>query len=158
MTHVFGEKSKTNLVGVHPIMVRVANLAITKSAADFSVFEGVRTLDRQRKLVAAGASKTLKSKHLVHEDGFGHAYDLVPWIDGMPRWEWGPIYEIARAVREAAIEVGGDAMKIVWGGVWDRRLVELGATAKEIALAVQAYQVRHPGPDFLDGPHFQLGA
>ena len=157
MTFALGQKSLNNLQGVHPVLVKVVKQAIAFSGQDFTVFEGLRTIERQRALLASGASKTLKSKHIKQADGFGHAYDLVPWIDGAPRWEWGPIYEIARAVRQAALEVGGEAIQIVWGGVWDRRLAELPDTAKGIASAVQAYQVRHPGPDFIDGPHFQLG-
>ncbi len=45
---------------------------------DFSVKEGVRTLARQRQLVAEGRSRTMRSKHLVQSDGFGHAVDLYP--------------------------------------------------------------------------------
>lgn len=155
---VLGSGSKSKLIGVHPVIVRVVALAIHYTAQDFTVYEGKRSVERQRALLKAGASKTMKSKHIIQEDGLGHAVDLVPFIDGQPRWEWGPIYEITRAVRQAALEVGGEAMGIVWGGVWDRKLVALPDTAQGIKLAVQAYQVRHPGPDFIDGPHFQLGA
>jgi peptidoglycan L-alanyl-D-glutamate endopeptidase CwlK len=41
----------------------------------------------------------MNSRHLIRSDGFGHAVDLVPWINGKPRWEWKPIYHIAAAVR-----------------------------------------------------------
>lgn len=152
--YAFGAASKAKLVGVHPKLVAVVTSAISYSAQDFTVYEGVRTLERQKKLVASHASKTLASQHIVQSDGFGHAVDLVPWIDGQPRWEWGPIYEIGRAVRMAALEL---SVSIRWGGVWDRRLTDLPADRAGIQAAVSAYCARHPGPDFIDGPHFELG-
>lgn len=159
-----GAKSLANLNGVHPALVAVVKRAIEISAQDFTVFEGLRTLERQKKLVASGASKTLNSMHIAGKDrlrpenagAFGHAVDLVPWIDGQARWEWGAIYPIAVAMRAAAVEQGV-ADKLNWGGVWDRWMSELQPSGAGIKLAVEQYTVRHPGPDFLDGPHFQIG-
>lgn len=153
MTYILGAKSSANLAHVHPGLVAVVERAIAITTQDFTVYEGLRTSARQRLLVAAKASKTLNSKHLEQPDGFGHAVDLVPWIDGTPRWEWGPIYDIAAAVREAAIALD---VPLRWGGVWDRRINDLSAGADAIETAVKAYAARHPGPDFLDGPHFEL--
>lgn len=150
MSFSLGEKSLTNLGGVHPQLVAVVKEAIELSKADFTVYEGLRSLAHQAELVAAGASKTMSSKHLVQIDGFGHAVDLVPWVAGQPRWEWGPIYHIARAVRQAATNQN---VELVWGGVWDRTLNALTGSIED---EVKAYSARHPGPDFLDGPHFQL--
>lgn len=73
-----GKTSLQRLDGVHPNLVRVVRRAIEITAQDFSVNEGLRTLERQRRLVASGASQTLNSKHLKQADGFGHAVDLVP--------------------------------------------------------------------------------
>lgn len=159
-----GTKSLANLRGVHPVLVMVVKRAIEISTQDFTVFEGLRTLERQKKLVASGASKTLNSMHIAGKDrlnptsaaAYGHAVDLVPWIDGQARWEWGAIYPIAAAMRAAAVEQGV-ADKLNWGGVWDRWISEIQPSAAGIKLAVKAYTVRHPGPDFLDGPHFQIG-
>jgi len=153
MTFALGAKSLTNLAHVHPGLVAVVERAIAITTQDFTVQEGLRTSARQRLLVASGASKTLNSKHLEQPDGSGHAVDLVPWIDGTARWEWVPIYHIAAAIREAAIALD---VPLRWGGVWDRRLNDLPAGAEALKAAVQAYSARHPGPDFLDGPHFEL--
>lgn len=153
MTFVLGAKSLANLQGVHPKLADVVERAISLTGQDFTVQEGLRTSARQRALVASGASQTINSKHLQQPDGFGHAVDLVPWIDGTPRWEWGPIYLIADAVRLAAIEL---VVPIRWGGVWDRRLNDLPPGPAAIKAAVTQYTVRHPGPDFLDGPHMEL--
>ena len=153
MTYSLGAQSRAKLVGVDRKLVGVVNAAITVSAQDFTVYEGLRTVERQKKLVATGASKTMNSMHIKQADGFGHAVDLVPWIDGEPRWEWGPIYEIARAVRQAAIQQG---VALRWGGVWDKALADLPADRAGIQAAVAAYCARHPGPDFIDGPHFEI--
>ena len=153
MTFALGKRSMERLNGVHPRLDMVVETAITISTQDFTVFEGLRTLERQRELVRTGASKTLNSKHIEQDDSFGHAVDLVPWIDGQARWEWGPIYPIASAMREAAVI---HSVNIRWGGVWDRRLNDLPPGANALKAAVQAYSVRHPGPDFLDGPHYEL--
>lgn len=153
MSFALSARSRAELIGVHPELIAVVEQAIVLTAQDFCVHDGVRTLEQQKALVRAGASKTLNSRHLIREDGFGHAVDLVPWIGGKPRWEWKPIYLIAVAVRRAAVEQGVD---LTWGGVWDRRLADLPQTAAGIEAAVRAYCVRHPGPDFIDGPHFEL--
>jgi peptidoglycan LD-endopeptidase CwlK len=150
-----GQTSLTRLHGVHSSLVAVVQRAIQLTVQDFTVFEGLRTPERQRKLVAAGASKTMDSYHLPQHDGLGHAVDLVPWIDGQPRWEWKPIFNIALAVDQAATELGV-ADHIVWGGVWDRNLAQIGGSAAKMEAEVHAYGVRHPGPDFIDGPHFQF--
>jgi peptidoglycan L-alanyl-D-glutamate endopeptidase CwlK len=96
--------------GVHPDMVRVVCRAIEITDIDFTVLEGVRSLDRQRQLLKAGASKTLKSRHLT-----GHAVDLGALFEGEVSWSWPLYHRIAFAVKSAAIELG---VKIDWGGDW----------------------------------------
>jgi len=153
MTFALSARSRAELKGVHPDLVAVVGRAIVLTVQDFTVHDGVRTLAQQKALVRTGASKTLNSRHLIRPDGFGHAVDLVPWIGGRPRWDWKPIYPIAAAMRRAAVERG---VRIRWGGVWDRLLNDLPETAAGLEAAVRAYCTRHPGPDFIDGPHFEL--
>lgn len=94
---------------MHPDLVSVVKLAIERSDVDFMVTEGLRTKERQRELVAAGASKTMNSRHIT-----GHAVDLVAYVNGI-RWDW-PLYEkIAKAMKQAAYELN---IKIEWGGDW----------------------------------------
>jgi len=153
MGFCFGKASLAKLDGVHPDLVRVFKRAITISRQDFSIHDGLRTIEQQRALVNRGASQTMKSMHLPQADGLGHAGDAVPYINGQLRWEWGPIYDIAAAMAEAArIE----KVRVRWGGCWDRVLNDLGATADDMRKAVAGYCARHPGPDFIDGPHFEL--
>ncbi|HUD28947.1 MAG TPA: M15 family peptidase [Novosphingobium sp.] len=153
MPYALGQRSLAQLVGVHPSLVKVAHRAIAITKQDFTVQEGLRSIETQRLYVKRGASKTMASKHLKQADGFGHAIDLVPWLNGQPRWEWPLIWEIAQAVDVAATELG---VKLIWGAVWDRRMDQYGGGAAALKAEVEAYKLRHPGPDFLDGPHYQL--
>lgn len=155
MTFVLGSASRRELTGVDLRLVRVVERAITTTKADFTVHDGIRTMAEQRRYVAQGASKTMRSKHLS-----GLAVDLVPWVGGRPRWWWGPIYQIAAAMRNAAIDLN---VPIRWGVVWDRRLNDLApgvndpdALAEALRDEGLAYNARHPGPDFPDGPHYEL--
>lgn len=148
-----GSKSLAKLVGVHPDLVSVVKRAIEITDQDFQVHDGVRTREFQAALVARGASKTMNSRHLPQADGLGHAVDLVPLIDGQLRWEWKPIFRIAWAVDQAATELG---VRIRWGGVWDRTMDQYGGDPVAMDAAVKEYCARHPGSDFIDGPHFEL--
>jgi peptidoglycan L-alanyl-D-glutamate endopeptidase CwlK len=105
-------RSLANLEGVHPDLVRVVKLAITLTPIDFVVIEGLRTKERQRQLVNAGASRTMNSRHII-----GQAVDLAAYVDGEIRWDW-PLYpRIAVAMKAAAQELG---VKMTWGGDWPR--------------------------------------
>ena len=105
-----GPRSKARLQGVNPDLVKVVERAIKLSEVDFTVIEGLRTLERQRKLVDAGASQTMKSRHLT-----GHAVDLAAWVDDRVDWSW-PLYDkIAQAMKQASAQVN---VPIEWGGNW----------------------------------------
>ncbi|MBU3742387.1 MAG: M15 family metallopeptidase, partial [Candidatus Kapabacteria bacterium] len=106
-TFVLGKGSLKELKGVHPDLVKVVKRAIVLTTQDFTVHDGLRTIEEQREYVARGASTTLTSRHLT-----GHAVDLVPYINGKLRWEWPPIYAIAEAVRTAAVELD---VPLRWG-------------------------------------------
>ena len=120
-------RDHARLAGLHPDLVRVVERA--RLAVPFMVVEGLRTRERQAKLVAIGASRTMNSRHLT-----GHAVDLVYWLDdgdGVPengelRWDWPLARQVAAAMKVAAQE---EDVTLVWGGDW---------------------------PSFPDGPHFEL--
>lgn len=112
MAFRLSSRSRSRLAGVHPDMVRVVERATTLTPVDFMVTEGLRTIERQRKLVAAGASRTMNSRHIT-----GHAVDVAAIVDGKVRWDW-PLYpRIAKAFRDAARQEG---VKIIWGGMWPK--------------------------------------
>lgn len=119
--------SEARLVGVHPDLVRVVRRAAEISALPFRILEGVRTLARQKQLVAKGASQTLRSRHIpAGRPSVAHAVDLGALVGGSVRWDW-PLYDrLAVAMKQAAHDVG---VPIEWGGDWKT---------------------------FKDGPHFQL--
>ena len=121
------ERSEKNLLGVHRDLYVIARLAAVICPIKFIVTEGLRTIERQKALVAAGASKTMKSRHLT-----GHAIDLAAMVDFDGdgdldiRWDW-PLYaKLADAMKQAAKTC---ELPIEWGGDWTT---------------------------FKDGPHFQL--
>ncbi|MDB4215771.1 M15 family metallopeptidase [bacterium] len=108
MSYKLGTRSLQNLSGVHPDLVAVVKLAITKTTQDFTVIEGVRNINRQRELVKKGASTTMNSRHIT-----GHAVDMVPWpVD----WEDLERFEVmSEAMKTAAEELD---IPIKWGGDW----------------------------------------
>lgn len=110
MAIVLGTRSLSRLNGVHPDLVKVVKRAAEISGIDFTVLEGVRSLARQKQLLAAGASKTMKSRHLT-----GHAVDLGVMVAGTVRWDWPLYHKLAVIVKQAAKEVG---VPIEWGGDW----------------------------------------
>ena len=106
----FGKRSHDKLLGIHPDLIAVMDRAIELTEIDFAITEGVRTEERQKALVASGASTTMRSRHLT-----GHAVDVAAFLGKELRWDW-PLYgKIAEAVKAAAKEVG---VPVEWGGDW----------------------------------------
>lgn len=110
MTITLGTRSLQRLEGVHPDLVRVVKKAAAISALDFTVLEGLRTLERQKKLFAQRATQTMKSRHLT-----GHAVDLAPMVGGEVRWDWPLYHRLADIVKQAAADEG---VAVEWGGDW----------------------------------------
>lgn len=107
---ILDARSEKSLKGVHADLVRVVRAAAKISTIDFVVTEGLRTIERQRSLVASGASTTMKSRHIT-----GHAVDLAARVNGEIRWDW-PLYQkLAAAMKAGAAQVG---VSIEWGGDW----------------------------------------
>ena len=104
------QKSKDRLAQIHPDLARVIYRADEMKQMDFIVTEGIRTLERQKELLAKHATTTLKSRHLT-----GHAVDLAVMIGDEVRWDW-PLYtKLGFVVKEAAKIEG---IPLEWGGDW----------------------------------------
>jgi len=103
---MISDRSRQNLTGVHPDLVRVIERA-DEMGANFTVVCGLRTKAEQEKLVAQGKSRTLKSRHLT-----GHAVDLV---DERFTWSEREMERLAEVVKRAAADV---RVPIEWGGDW----------------------------------------
>jgi peptidoglycan L-alanyl-D-glutamate endopeptidase CwlK len=104
------DRSLKRLEGVHPDLVAVVLGAAQITEVDFIVTEGLRTKERQEQLVRAGASKTLKSRHLT-----GHAVDLAAKVGNEVRWDWPLYHKLAAAMKDSAAALG---IEIEWGGDW----------------------------------------
>lgn len=108
--HTLSDRSLERLKGVHADLVNVVKFASSNSEIKFEISEGLRSLAKQRSLLASGATQTLNSRHLS-----GHAIDVYAIIEGEVRWDW-PLYsKIADAMKKAAqfLEI-----PIEWGGDW----------------------------------------
>jgi peptidoglycan L-alanyl-D-glutamate endopeptidase CwlK len=145
---VLGKQSLEELEGVHSDLVVVVHRAIELTVQDFSVHDGIRTFEEQKKLVESGASQTLDSRHIT-----GHAVDLVPYINGKLRWEWNPIYRIADAVRMAAKELN---IPLRWGGAWDVSFTDTDDLTEDLVSDYIARRRRGGKKAFIDGPHYEL--
>ena len=126
MSIILSQKSLTKLEGAHPDLVRVVKRAAALSSIDFTVLEVLRTPARQKELVAKGASKTLRSRHLPGADGKSRAVDIAPLDGAQVSWAWPVYHKLAPIIKQAAKDEG---VPIEWGGDWRT---------------------------FKDGPHWQL--
>ena len=104
------ERDRKRLVGVHLDLVAVVEGAAEITEVDFVITEGMRTKERQEQLVRAGASRTLKSRHLT-----GHAVDLAAKVGDEIRWDWPLYHKLADAMKQSAAALG---IEIEWGGDW----------------------------------------
>lgn len=129
MPFTFSARSLTNLVGVHPDLIRVATEALAITPVDFGIIEGVRTLARQQQLFdqIPRVTWTMHSRHLG-----GFAIDFMAYVNGVGTFDdsHGAYEQIATAFKLAADRL---AIKIKWGGDFppgqtDRDHIELDAS------------------------------
>lgn len=170
MPFQLGQRSLAYSVHVDPVLMNVVRGAIARSTVDFGMTEGQsRTVAEQQEKVRRGVSRVRPgpgARHMIQPDGYSKAVDLVPWIDG--RFQWGDgnwrvrradgvvvdaFFEIAAAMVGAARDAG---VRLRWGAVWDRNTDTLPTSPAGLRAELEAYKVRHAGPDFLDGPHWEL--
>jgi len=138
-SYSFGAASQKALVGVHPDLVKVLTTAITNSPIDFSINEGVRSLATQQKYYTWGRTVinpntgplpgkpfgdtntnadgvVHKSNHQKKADGYGHAVDLYPYINGKIDFGAGAtLVTIANHIKKVAETL---EIAITWGGDW----------------------------------------
>lgn len=123
-------RDEAHLKKVHPDLARV----IRRAAADwkdtsksFFITCSIRTLEEQKKLKAAGASKTLRSRHLPGKTNkLSHAVDLAVRMGNNIKWDWPLYVDLSKKIKAAAAK---EKVSIEWGGDW---------------------------VSFRDGPHYQL--
>lgn len=119
-----------HLKKLHPDLARVIRRAAAMWPHKDQVFFitcSLRTLAEQKKLMASGASRTMRSRHLPgKKTGLSHAVDLAIKLDGKVRWDWPLFAQMAQTIKAAAKV---EKVPVEWGGDWK---------------------------SFRDGPHFQL--
>lgn len=149
MMFKLSERSLKNLEGVDGRLVAVVKRAIEITKVDFGVIEGLRTPERQRELVLAGASQTMFSKHIE-----GRAVDLMAYIGSRASWELNLYDDIADAMKQAAQELG---LPLKWGGAWTvpdiRKWEGTMQSAMDSYIDTRRAQGRKP---FIDGPHYEI--
>ena len=122
-----GKRSLDTLKGIHPDLVMVMHEAIKETPIDFTITDGVRTTAQQQALYAKGRTKPgakvtnadgikNKSNHQVKSDGYGHAVDLYPYINGKIDFnDTHSLDIIAKHIKATANHMG---ISIGWGGDW----------------------------------------
>lgn len=123
-----GKGSLATLKGIHPSLIKVITEAIKDTPVDFSVTDGVRTTAEQKALYAKGRTAPgeivtkadgvkNKSNHQVKADGFGHAIDLYPYVNGAIDFNdnGNNLPAIANHIIAVATRLG---ISVGWGGNW----------------------------------------
>jgi len=142
-------RSMGRLEGINPDLIRVVTEAIKTTKVDFGVTCGMRTVEEQEKLVASGASQTMKSKHLE-----GRAVDLVAYVGSNITWQLNMYDDLADAMGDAACKL---EVPIKWGAAWT--IGDIGDFTGTMEDAMNEYvdlrrsQGRRP---FIDAPHFEM--
>ena len=148
MSFKLSTRSLGKLEGVDSSLVAVVKRAIELTKVDFGVIYGMRTVEEQEKLVAAGKSQTMKSNHLV-----GKAVDLMAYVDGAACWELNVYDDLCDAMKAAAEELG---TPVKWGAAWSEGDIRTYPGTAEDAMMkyidLRRSQGRRP---FIDGPHFE---
>ncbi len=110
---VFSQRSKKNLEGVNPLLVKVLYRALEIGYADFAVIEGVRSKEEQLKNKAKGVSQTLNSRHIeeckIDSICMGNAVDILPTAmkPGMNWNEHAELFDpVLCAIKQAGDELG----------------------------------------------------
>ena len=149
MAFKLSSRGEGRLEGINPQLIEVVKTAITLTKVDFGVTCGMRTVEEQEKLVASGASQTMKSKHLE-----GRAVDLVAYIGPNVTWSLNKYDEIADAMAAAAKQKG---VALKWGAAWTVGNIADWDGSMEDAMNtyvdVRRSQGRRP---FIDAPHFEM--
>lgn len=147
----FSVRSLRNLEGVNRKLVNVVHEALAVSDIDFAVIQGLRTMEEQKRLVASGASQTMKSKHLS-----GDAVDLMAFLGRRGSWELPLYFKLVDAMKNAAI---ANDVRIRWGGAWSvKDICTFKGTGEDMYKSYIDYKRSTGGSPFVDSPHFEIAS
>ena len=136
--YILGEKSKENLKGVHPQLVKLMTEAVKESPYDFRITQGVRTAAYQNSLYQQGRTTPRKivtncdgiknkSNHQAKADGYGYAIDI--FICGIVEngtyrkfttvegYDTKKMFAVAKHIKEIGQKLG---IPVKWGGDWNK--------------------------------------
>ena len=103
---------------VHPDLVKVIRRCAAITTVPFVVMETARSVEQQKKNIAKGVSWTMKSRHIVSDDGLCRAADIVPIDDkGKVIWAWPVYFKLAPIMKQAASDA---KVPVEWGGDWKK--------------------------------------
>ena len=146
--------SIVKLTQCHPDLANIVKEAASLSPVDFTIGETLRSIERQKQLLASGASHTMNSRHLPHKgDGLSYAVDLIALEAGAPSWHWPLYYQLADAMKLAAFNL---KLPLEWGGAFGIRIDQFIGSAHDASMQYVANQKAKGLSAFLDGPHYQL--
>ena len=111
------------------------NYQLASEGVNIVIIEGLRTLELQKKYLAEGKSKTLKSKHLANKNGLSQAIDIAFEKNGKINWNDLKWWKLAGKHLAQYSKSKGIAM--TWGGDWNKN-------------------GEHLDERFLDCPHYQI--
>lgn len=146
-----GKGSLKKMQGLHPKLIQLIESAIVDTPIDFSITSGVRTTKEQQALYAQGRTKPgqivtkvdgvkSKSNHQVKSDGFGHAFDFCPYINGALNWNnTSAFIAIALHIKDKAKCMN---ISVRWGADWDNDGITKAQGDKD--------------ENFVDLPHIEL--
>lgn len=112
----YSQKSLNKLAQCDARLQRLAIRALELSKYDIGIGETLRTVERQKELVASGKSWTMKSRHLPNTEGVSEALDILVYVNGKLTWEAKYFRKVIQAFITAAIEQG---VQIEFGGLWE---------------------------------------
>lgn len=110
----FSQRSVKKLKSVNKYLKGIMYDLLSHSPHDFAITEGLRTLEKQKKLLSENKTKTLQSKHL---DGL--AVDIVALPNGKVSWEPQHYVEIANALNDVLRLSNNQKYLVRWGGAWN---------------------------------------
>ncbi len=129
MPYSFGKSSSDKLQTCHPDLIRIHNLAISRSRIDFGISEGHRSLARQKLLFDQGRSKidgiNKIGKHNHKPSMATDIYIYHPELEIRQKlaYDLGSLCYVAGLIMccvDELLEKGEITHSIRWGGNWDK--------------------------------------
>lgn len=125
----FGERSSKVLHTCHPDLIKIHELAITRTRIDYGISEGHRSLERQKELYDQGKSQidgiSKKGKHNYMPSLAGdiYIYHSDPAMRKKLAYDKGSLCYVAGVIMACAVElleIGKITHLVRWGGNWDQ--------------------------------------